>query len=494
MLILRRGTALAFLLVAGLVACGRTGTATSGARDLPSGDAVWFEDGLAPSETDAEQQLGRAGFTAVFFPAVKLTRDGGRWAGVELPPPAKPFERTAVFLVVVGDDAIATDAGTAELLAETVSAVVQDRPKTRARYGTKVAGVHLDFPLGPGSAAAYGAFLKVLRGKLPADLLLTISLRFTPTDAQREKLGAALAAADGFVAFVFGETAVTSPAGIDEIGKPWWAAYSPGASGEWKDATGQKRGALREKYLLRLSDDPRVELAYDLTFKEETASAFLLTPRKPVKVAGLAFGAGDHLAFRQPSLADMLYRLGADLAGRRRVRGRIIVLPGVSEEERIFTLAALSDLLLGRSIDPDLRVSVSGARSTVVSVSAYNASAHASAISRSSNWIDVDLPRGGIRDVQTGGFDRFILYDAKERLVTPGRATRVRFFETLVGSSERIEPAKILLRRPAPADCCRYRQSVFSSAGREVKTDWIVPTPAPTPAPRAKPPQRKRRT
>jgi hypothetical protein len=494
MLITRRVAALA--LVAAFLACARTETAAKKGRDLPSGDGVWFEDGLAPSEAEVEKELVQAGFASVFLPAVRLARSAGRWSGAKRPPPPKPFERTAVFLVVGGGPDVAQAVGTAdseaaETFAGIVSTAIQDCLKTRVSYGANVSGAHLDFPFAPGSAAAYGGFLKVLRRMLPRELLLTVSLRFTPGEGERKRLGAQLAAADGFVAFVFGEAAIASPVGADELGKPWWAAYCPGARGVWKDASGQTRGALGEKDLLRLSNDSRFDLANDLTFKEEAASSLLLSPRQPVRTAGAAFGVGDRLAFRQPALSEMLYRFGADLAGRRRVRGRIVVLSGASEEERIFTLAALSDLIMGRSLDPDLRVSVSGARSTAISVSAYNASSHSSVISRISNWVDVDLPGGRIRDVQPGGFDRYGLYDTQGHTVTPGRATRVRFFETLIGPSERIEPARILLNKPAPADCCRYRQSVVSSAGSEVKTAWIVPTPAPTPVARAKAPQRK---
>jgi hypothetical protein len=302
--------------------------------------------------------------------------------------------------------------------------------------------------------------------------------------------------ADGLVAFVFGETAAVSPAAVDEVGKPWWAAYSPGVRGMWKDAAGQTRGPLTEKHLMLLSDAPGMDLTNDLTFREESASAFLLVPRQPVQAAGMSFEPGDQLAFRQPALSEMLYRFGADMAGRRHVRGRIVVLQGALEQDRLFPLAALSDVMLGRSLDPDLRVSVSGAGTTAVTVAARNASPHASVISRTLNWVDVDLPAGGFRDVQPGGFDRFEEYDAEGRPVTPGRATRVRLFETLVGPLETIEPARILLRKAAPGDCCRYRQAVASSAGPEVKTDWIVPTPGPTPVPKKKPPavsKKKRR-
>jgi hypothetical protein len=424
---------------------------------------------------------------------VRLAREGGRVTATGLRPPPKPFEKAPVFLAVVGGlelTSATADAASAESLAQTVEGALQGSLKTRALYASTVAGVHMDVPFAPGSSETYGAFLRSLRRKIPAQYLLTFSLRFTPGEADRARLAPALAAADGFVAFVFGETAAASPVAADELGRPWWAAYSPGARGVWRDSSGKELGPLGEKQLIELCDNPHFDVKNDMTFREEAASAFLLSPQQPLKAAGISFSAGDRLFFRQPSLAEMLYRFGADQAGRRHLRGRILVLPGASEGERLVTLGALADVILGHSLDPDLRVSLNGARTPAVVVSAHNASQHASVISRTLNWVEVDLPAGGIRDVQPGGFDRYEEYDGEGRSVTPGRATRVRFFETLVGPLERIDPAKILLHKPAPANCCRYRFSVASSAGPEVKGDWVVPTPAPTPVP---PSRHKRR-
>ncbi|HEV2063664.1 MAG TPA: hypothetical protein VGS00_03855 [Thermoanaerobaculia bacterium] len=485
MLTTRRLSAL--LLVGGLLACSRNEEKPGvAARLIASGDAVWFEDGIGPEQTGTEKELLLAGFSTAFLPAVRLAREGGRVTATELPPPPRPFEKTPVFLAVVGGPELASataDAASADSLAQTVAIALQGSLKTRALYASTVAGVHMDVPFAPGSAEAYGAFLKSLRRKIPAKYLLTFSLRFTPDEADRARLAPALAAADGFVAFVFGETATASPVAADELGRPWWAAYSPGARGVWRDSSGKELGSLGEKHLIQLSDDPRVDVKNDLTFREEATSAFLLSPQQPLTAAGTAFSAGDRLFFRQPSLSEMLYRFGADQAGRRRLRGRMLVLPGTSEGERLVTLGALADVILGHSLDPDLRVSLNGALTPAVVVSAHNASHHASVISRTQNWVEVDLPVGAIRDVQPGGFDRYEEYDGEGRSVTPGRATRVRFFETLVGPLERIDPAKILLYKPAPADCCRYRYSVASSAGPEVKSDWVVPTPVPTPVP-----------
>jgi hypothetical protein len=491
----------AALLVATLTACARAPQAkTAIGRAVPPGDGVWLEEGVGPSEMEIEKQLRRAGVTVVFLPAVRLSLEGGRPTASALPAPPKPFGETAVFLVVSAgaDMAVAAspqDVNAARAFAGSVADALQATLAGRAAYGARVVGLHLDFPLAPAAAPAYGEFLRALRGRIPAELLLTASLRFTPDEAERPKLGEALAGADALVAFVFGETATANPVAVDDVGKPWWAAYSPGVRGVWKDAQGQVRGSVSEKQLLELAGAPGLELTNDLTFREEAASAFLLVPRQPMQAAGMTLGSGDRLSFRQPALSEMLYRFGADMAGRRRVRGRIVVIQGASESDRLFTLEALSDVTLGHSLDPDLRVSVTGAHTSTVAVSAHNASSHASVISRTLNWVDVDFPAGGIRDVQPGGWDRFEVYDAEGRPVTPGRATRVRFFETLVGPNETIEPARVLLTRSSPADCCAYRQSVASSAGPEVKTDWVVPTPAPTPVPskKATPPSKKKR-
>ena len=495
MLTARRAAGL--LLLVGVVGCPRIVQKVSKAREVPSGDAIWLEETVGSEDADVEKQIVHSGFTAAFLPAVRMARGPEGWAATEVAPPPRPFDRTAVFLTVTGGPEISqaaapADPNAAAPFAVRVLAALEAPLKTRALYGSRIAGIHLDFPFAADAAASYGEFLKALRAKLPPGLLLTVSLHFAPEEADRPKFVEALAAADGFVVFVFGEAATASPVAADEIGKPWWAAYSPGATGTWKDAYGEAKGPLAEKHLLALVDDPRLELTNELPFKEEAASGFLITARQPVQAAGTKFGAGDRLSFRQPSLAEMLYRFGADLAGRRRVRGRIVVMPGSSDKERLFTLGALEDVLLGHPLDPDVRVSVTGARSPVITVEAHNANTHASVISRSLNWVEVDMPEGGLRDVQPGGFDRFEVYDAQGKMVTPGRATRVRFFETLVAPFEAIEPARILLQRPASAECCRFRQSIVSSAGPEVKTDWTAPPPPPTPVPKPKAAPKKR--
>ena len=113
-----------------------------------------------------------------------------------------------------------------------------------------------------------------------------------------------------------------------------------------------------------------------------------------------------------------------------------------------------------------------------------NRSHQATVVSRVANWIEVDLSPARPSEVQLGGFDRYEVYDAAERPVSPGRATRVRLFETLVAPMETVTPARIVVRGSLPAGCCRFRLHASAASGGETTTDWSAPPPTPTPAPR----------
>lgn len=419
----------------------------------------------------------------MFLPARKFSRNADRWVATELPPPPTSFSRLPIFLVIEGGSSV--DAGLAvterlpaltDALWLAVKAVIHEGE----RFG-RVRGIHLDFPFSAATAEAYGTVVSGVRSKLPPGLLLSVSLGFSPAAEQRERFAALSAATDGYLAFLFGAGHVADPVSADLLEHPWWAGYSPGARGRWKDAQGEDRGPLPEKFLAAMSDDLRVEFTQELSLREESESGFVLKPRQALSLGGLDFGAGDRLSFRMPSLSDMIYRLGADLAGRRFVRGRVVLLTGQTESERIFTLAAMNDILLGRPLKPELRV-LTEAEKDVIRVSAENASMHASVLSRTSNWVDVDVPLGGITDVQPGGFDRFEVFGADGRAVTLGRATRVRFYETLIGPLERIDPARIVLHGPALSRCCVSRFHLLAAAGQEISGEGAIlePTPKPT--------------
>jgi hypothetical protein len=117
-------------------------------------------------------------------------------------------------------------------------------------------------------------------------------------------------------------------------------------------------------------------------------------------------------------------------------------------------------------------------------VGAENATPHASAVSRVESWIEIDLEPARVGEVESGGFDRWEAYDAKGRAVSPGRATRLRLYETFIAPFERFEPARVRVRGSLPSACCPVRVRVFPAAGRESQSEWGVPGMAPaTPAP-----------
>lgn len=461
-----RKSLLLLLPLLAMVACGRRdGTRR---RALPAGDGVWLTEAFsgAESESETETVLSRGGFARVFVPACVAESDTA--------PPPHPIAGASVVLVAqsvrAGEAAVAS--GSEDRLAGALGACVQRAIARHSDFG-KVEGVHLDLPLSSANSEAFGRLAASLRSRLPRDFSLTASLRFSPDDKERESLEKRLAAVDGFVAVVFGDSAGADPISADALGKPWWAGYVAGARGEVHRVSGEA-SAVGENVLRALSDDSRFAMENDLSIRAEGVSGFVFRVGSAAEASGLHFGSGDQISFRQPIVSELLYRLGSDLAGRRSVRGRVVVLDGASEAERILTLAAVSDVLLGRPLAPDWRVSVA-MDPAAIHVVAENRTTHSSVLSRTTNWIEVDVPEGHIRDVQPGDFDRFEMFDPQGRAVTPGRATRVRFYETLVGPFERIGGAAIFVRGRPPKGCCRYRQHLLSAAGAELSGDWAVP-------------------
>jgi hypothetical protein len=168
------------------------------------------------------------------------------------------------------------------------------------------------------------------------------------------------------------------------------------------------------------------------------------------------------------------------VTARHRALGRVLVFGGASEADRVFPIAALEDVLLGRPLAPAFEVSAQGSGRAVL-VEAVNRSPHASSVSRVANWVEVNVAPAHPADVQVGGFERYEVYDASGRPVTPGRGTRVRLYETLIAPHESITAARILVRGTLPSPCCAHRQHVVAAAGQEQTGDWIAPTPPPVP-------------
>lgn len=441
----------------------------------PGGNGLWLAEGFAEREDPAaaEAALSRAGFAWVLLPGAGIERAGGGWIVVKRDPPGRPLAHVPVCLVVEGGEEVAAalaspDAGVRRDLESAVALAVQTALAQRSRFGP-VAGFHLDLPFTATAASHYGDLLRSLRPRLPAKAFLSASLKVDPQPGDRKRLESVASAADGLVAMVFGEENRVSPASVDLLGRSWWVGYSPTAEGRWTGARGG--GFLPESFLARLSDDPAFEFRHDMDVEEKEGLGYIFRARHALTLDGRGFSAGDQIVFRQPSIADMIRRFGSELVGWRFARGRVIRLAGKSESERIFRLAALNEILVGNSLSPDLRVSIERG-ADAVAVSAQNVSPLASILSQTTNWIEVDLERPGVRDVRPGGFDRYEVFTAGGRRTSLGRAQRVRLYETLIGPFEKIEPAVIVTLRPRPDGCCRFRIHLIAAAGPEVALDW----------------------
>ena len=467
---------LVLLLAAAGTACGRR-EAGKRAVTRPSGNGLWFAHGFAneSEQASAFASLGQGGFSWVLVPAAKLEVAAGRWNVVRGALPPRPIGRVAVSVVIEAGKEAATvleshDREAKRAFAEALG-LAAARAANETRFGA-VSGVHLDFPVSAGSAPAAAEVIRSIRPRLPGGVFVSMTLAEKIPAEGAEKFADLARAVDGFVAMLFGrDRDRADPADVDLLGKPWWAGYSPNAEGLWKGRDGSEKGTLTEGFLSRLSDEPRLRFQHDMEVEERVGFGYEFRVRRPLVLEGRAFEAGDEIVFRQPFVTDLVRRLGRDTSGRPNAAGRVIRFAGASESDRIFTLPELNDILLGRPLTPALRISLSRAGSNVV-IGLENASAMPSAISRTSNWVEVDLGRPGVRDVRNAGFERYEVYSAAGARVSLGRASRVRFYEALIGPHEKIEAATIVVRPPIPASCCRFRYHLLAATGQEIATDW----------------------
>lgn len=474
------------LLVAALAGACRKGSAPPAAaeagRQPPKGDVIWLLDPAATGETGLEQQLARLGSAALFLPAGRVELENGRWALTPDAPPAHPLG--AVVLVLrPGEGLSFTGAGAPD--GGAIAAAIGPALADAARAGAHghVAGLHLDFSYDAAGAEHYASLVTGLRKAVPG-VFVSVSVRALPgTDDERKQAAPLFAAADALVAFVFGAGARVDPVAVDALRRPWWAAYDTRAQGLLTAANGDARGSVPAGLLDVLSGNPRVEFENDLSANDASMTAFTLTIRGPVRAGGVTLSPGDRIAFRIPSVGEMLFQLGSNLAGKRFALGRAILFDGTSEAERVFSLAALEDVVLGRSLAPVLEGSVHPAGRNALTVDLVNRSHQATVVSREANWIEVDVAPARPAEVQLGGFDRYAVYDSAGRPVSPGRATRVRLFETLVAPMEAVTAARIVVRGSLPAGCCRFRVHATATNGPDIATDWSTPPPPPTPVP-----------
>jgi hypothetical protein len=465
-------------------------TSAAAAAHVPKGDVLWFVDPEAATDPTLDAALQKLGAAAVLLPGGTLRGAAGRDAFVAAAPPPHPFERVPVVLVLSADDALAAslsggEGPEAESLAR-AAAPLLSREISAGGFG-RVAGVHLDFPFTGRSAARYAALVGQLRAGIPAGTFVSISIRSLPSSPdERKALAPLLGAADALVAFVFGSGPRVDTISVDALTRPWWAAYDMRVVGEMERSGQATVAAVPERLIDSLSGSPRFQFENDLSVNDPSVSAFTLTARVRVQQDGLTLAPGDRVVFRVPSVSEMLFQLGANLAGKRNALGRAVLFGGKNEGERVFGVAALEDVLLGRSLAPALDVRVQPAGRNAVTVDLSNRTHHASVPSPVDNWVEVDLSPAHPADVQVGGFDRYEVYDRGGHPVTPGRASSVRLFETLIAPLEAVAPARIVARGALPKLCCRYRVHAVSAAGPEVASDWIEPPPPPTPLPAAK--------
>ncbi len=463
-----------------------------GAQEALRGDAVWFADGIGEGDAAVEQTLLSFRCAAAFVPARRLTGGPTGWAGSDLPAPASPFRQVPVVLVIEAPaDPLA---GTTEEQQKTLGAFLAREVASAIARGAEfgpVRGVHLDVPFRAATAEPLAAALREARSLLANELsrkgdavttsarglALTLSLRSRPPSDKKEQdaIRALTSRTDGIVAFVFGGDNAADPAFTDSLGKPWWSGYDSRTTGTVRKATGERSGRAPESMLDRLTEDPRGELRHELPWNVASGAEFSLQASRPIRLGALALAAGDSVVFSQPSLADLVPRLRA-VPAERLARGRVVVFGETSDAGRVFPVAALADVLAGRPAAPALRAWVEeGDGSRLVRVGAENASPHASAVSRVETWIEVDLAPARLGDVEPGGFDRWEAYDGKGLPVSPGRASRLRLYESFVAPFERFEPARVRVRGSLPSPCCPVRVRVVPASGGEVQTAWALP-------------------
>ena len=493
-----RRAAAVFLAVASACRRAPASAAAVVAPKPPKGDVLWLSDPAAAADAALDAQAEKIGAAAVFLAAGTLGAQPGPGAFEAVAPPPKPLTHVPVVLVVAPSAALAAALASGEgpsaaplgaAGAAALAAAIRD-----GAFG-RVIGVHLDFPFGPKAAARYAELVGALRKGLPAGVFVSVSLKALPaSEDDRKKETPLYAAADALVAVVFGVGPRVDPIATDALRRPWWAAYDTRAVGVFTGPGGEPRGDVPERLAEPLSGNARFQFENDLSVNDGSVWAFTLTARAPVRLEGLAFESGDRVNFRLPAVSEMLFQLGSNLAGKRFALGRALVFGGATEADRLFDLEAMEDVLLGRALAPRLETSVRPAGRNAVAVDLANRSAHASVASRVDNWVEVDVAPAHPADVQVGGFDRYEVFDRAGKAVTPGRATVVRFYETLIAPFEIVTPARVVVRGNLPAACCRYRVHAMAAAGPEVTEDWVEP-PAPTPKPRPeakRPPTRKR--
>ena len=278
----------------------------------------------------------------------------------------------------------------------------------------------------------------------------------------RRNYAALASAADGLIAMVFGEHDRAKPATDDPSASRGGPAYSPDAEGRWKGRDGGENGdpsrglpqaALRRSSAAALPARHGVE--------ERAGFGYVFHAGAPFSWRSRRFGAGDEVIVPATvSSPTWSGRLSRDPAGRRfDAAGRVLRLLRLLGRRPHLHASPRSPRCCWADRWIRISASPSSRSSGTHHLAAENVSPMPSALSRTSNWIEVDLGRPGIRDVRNAGFDRYEVFGASGARVSLGRASRVRFFETLFGPVRK-DPAGVDPVAPGlPPSCCRFRST-----------------------------------
>ena len=263
--------------------------------------------------------------------------------------------------------------------------------------------------------------VSALRTSVPA-AFVSISVRALPnSDDERKQVAPLFAAADALVAFVFGPGPRVDPV-VD--GRP--AAALVGRlrhAGERDAARSQRRGARQ-----------RSGVGSRRALRQPAGRARERPFRQRRELHGLhAHGAGTGQGRRADARARRPDRLSDPVRQRDAVSARLEHGGQALRPRARHPLRGRRGSGTRRSRWRPSRTSCSGGRSrrcsraacgrraaTPSPWSSSNRSHHASVVSRVANWIEVDLAPARPADVQLGGFDRYEVYDAAGRPVTPG--------------------------------------------------------------------------
>ena len=228
------------------------------------------------------------------------------------------------------------------------------------------------------------------RGHLRVDLDPVPAGR-VPTRARRSRRSSS--AADALVAFVFGSgTPCRHDRRSTPCARPWWAALRharrrrdrkvrrdgrrgrPGAPRRL--AVGEPALRVRERPFGQRRERVRVHAHRPRAGRNRRACR---SRRATASCSGCR---------RSPRCSSSS---APNLAGKRNALGRAVLFGGATEGERVFAVAALEDVLLGRALAPVLEVARPAGRPQRGHGRALNRTHHASVASRVDNWVEVDL-------------------------------------------------------------------------------------------------------